>query len=503
MTKGEKLGVITLIFTIIGTILVLCFDPFNWFYNREIYRNELGGSMKATYKTHHLNNGETKTIVVCLKNDNTISLKDLSLTPIFENSEMYSLKDFSLSFEVECFDVTLTPSTYFDVYEHDENKWLYKYNEDILEAFNKTRSPFSRIQLNGSKGHCFIKSKATYNGIPSQFEFSTDVWFFVVPDWDHLPFDEWMMECEKLIVKQIKMNSCDVYYYAEKYLPVYQYNVALDRLRVYFSSIEGEEINYKVGMGNNLRKVPAFFNSADSSIFDLAIARCKITRTDSTISYFLTYKPDYIKPGLYLLEGRCKADSWDFDKYDYATIHIDRFQDSARVSVKYNDSKAPEIDMVSLYPQSFNEDVIGIEQKDFTYIIKNKTEYVVICMVRYLNNSVKQLELDGFGETSLESIGISPIEVYQTDRKTPAEHEKMSNWKRILLLVLLAVCFIYSFFRLMVLTVNITDFFIALFSKKVGFRKAIDESILSSYRKRKEKRNIVIGFILTVITIIT
>lgn len=402
----NKKGNIILWLTVAGVIVGLIGVYFG--YRND--RNQLGGSMNATYQTRLLNNGETKTIVVCLE-DNDISLNELTLTPAFENPYRYSLKDFSLSFEAECTNVSLTPSSFFDEHKRGENKWLYSYSKGVLASFNETQSPFSCIQLNGSKGHCFIKSKASYNGIHSAFEYYTNVYFFVVPNRNNLPFDQWTKICEEMIPGQLRVNSCDVYFCAKNHQPKYKFDVSFGGI----NHPTHEEKEDRTNQNND--NVPAFTKSADLDIFDLGIAQCSISRTDTLLRFDLTFCND-IDYGWYLVEGRYK-DSRFSDEYQYlhGIIYANELTKTTWFSYIYKNGAIPVIDKVSLYPQSLKEDVISIEQKRNTYRIKNKTESTIICYIQYSNNSGTIIGLDGGEKKRFKNIGVSPIQVYKTDRK--------------------------------------------------------------------------------------
>lgn len=499
MTIREKTGVIALIFTIISTILILCFDPFNWFYNREIYRNELGGSMNATYQTRLLNNGETKTIVVCVE-DNDISLNELPITPTFENPYKYSLKDFSLSFEAECTNVSLTPSSFFDEHKRGENKWLFSYSKGVLASFNEIQSPFSCIQLNGSKGHCFIKSKASYNGIHSAFEYYTDVLFFVVPMCEGKSYLDWKKDCEERFRGSIKDGLFDIFYCTKKNQIDYQFDLDVGFMCQPIDPTETEKNNEGISQDNYEFFVPVVANTIDSTI-EISkkhheLVGCVVKRTDSLLKYEMTLNPNDCETGLYMLEGRHKQDPNKTGnmEYEYYELYIGRQHRTAEYSIVYRGRKAPEIDQVSLFPQCVTEDVISLKQKDNKYIIKNETEYTVVCFFHYSDKRGTHFALDGGCERILDNIGVLPIEVFNTNRKTNLER----NDSRFSLGLIFSIGIaLLSLFFFPILLVNVYLFVKSFFSKKNLFdlREAIGETMFSNlyqgYKNYESKRSFI------------
>ena len=175
------------------------------FLQYKVNQRESGGSLNATFHSRLLNNREAKTIIVCLE-DTTIDLANLYVTPTFDNPSEYSLKDFSLTFDVECSNVSIVPTTFVDAHEYGNNEWIYKYKENILAAHDDTKKPFSHFILSDTNGRCYIKTKASYNGSPSAFEYQTDVWFFVEPNERKLSFENWKIGCKKRIFELVDEN---------------------------------------------------------------------------------------------------------------------------------------------------------------------------------------------------------------------------------------------------------------------------------------------------------
>ena len=189
-------------------------------------RHEEGGTLNATFHSRLLNNKDARTIIVCLE-DTTIDLQDLYVTPTFDNPSEFSLKDFSLSFDVECNNVEIEPTSFVESHKYGKKEWIYKYKYDILAAHDDTKKPFSTYHLKDKHGRCYIKTKASYDGAVSAFEYNTDVWFIIENNPKNLSFDNWKIDCKKRIFEIIDEQFYDVYYYAKNHQPEYQFDVAL------------------------------------------------------------------------------------------------------------------------------------------------------------------------------------------------------------------------------------------------------------------------------------
>ena len=430
-----------------------------------LYMNEQGGTLDATYQSHPLRNGESRMIVVCVE-DTTITLNDLCITPIFQNLSRYSLKDFSLSFEVESTNITLTPSSFVEQYRIKENVCLYKYTEG-LTAHDNTVPPISFIKINDTIGYCNIKTKASYNGASSAFEFTSVVLFFIVPNKGQVSYDEWKIRCVERISDSVKGDYYDVYYYAKSHRPEY---------------LLWKKYDSKTNM------VPVVINPADS-VADIIeqrsdIALCKIIKTDSTLTYSLN--SDNIETGLYLMESRIRPKKFQlYYDHHHFTFNIDGIKTTKQFSYRYKRGKVPEIDRVFLYPKCITGNVIDIERKNSTYYIRNKSEYAVICCIHHFDGST-YIELNGNGKKRLTDIGEAQLEVFKIDRKTANERNSyVKIWVIILYIIIGFVsiigvlCFVGNFYifpkKLIECSFDFTDAFIKTMLYNFGIQGQISK----------------------------
>lgn len=212
------------ILTTLFTVITAVFGLYTGFIS---FKHELGGSLNASIKNYSLNNNETRTIVVCFDSP-SIDMSHLFITPTFDNPSEYSLKDFSLEYEVICHNINFQPNTLVSAHELGNNKILYKYNENTLSAYGDTKQPFSSFTITGGNiGRCEINTKATYDGAPYPFYYRTDVWFIHEPNRRNVSFDFWKANCKTVIFKNISTMHYDVHYLAQNAPYEHQFDVAL------------------------------------------------------------------------------------------------------------------------------------------------------------------------------------------------------------------------------------------------------------------------------------
>lgn len=214
------------IWPLLVTGLTLLLTIYSAYLQHRSAQHEMGGSLMATFYNHSLNNREARTIVVCME-DADVNLRGLYVTPTFDNPSEFSIKDFSLSFNVQCSNVTLVPSSFVETHPYGGDEWLYKYKENLLAAHDDTKRIFTDYKVAGNTGHCFIETKASYDGAAAAFEYNTDVWFLIVPKKRAQSYDDWKINCKKRIFDVISDKYYDVYYYSQGNGVEYQFDVAL------------------------------------------------------------------------------------------------------------------------------------------------------------------------------------------------------------------------------------------------------------------------------------
>lgn len=374
----------------------------------------LSGSMKATYQGRRVHNGESNVIVVCTDNVST-NFSDLIVTPTFKNKSWVSLKHFSLSFEVESTNISFMPSVFVNAHKYNESKSLFQYKDKELSAHDDSKPPFSNIIIDSSTGWCLIKSKASFDGKSAAFECFTYVYFFVVPNNEGLTYANWKKKCEDWFNGFVNRDSFDVCYYSMNRKVETLLNVSHDNF-VTSSTEKNVFEKEKVATSQNDNSKS---NKNEPTVYELknnwGIKYCQISRKDSTLTYRFTFEPNNLVPGVYMFEARHRNNS---KEYEHSRLRLSGNELSIEYPVRYSYHAVPEIDQIRIYQQSVNDDVMEVKKRGRYYIVKNKTDYVIVLFVTInAMGAYYTYELAGGKQRTLNDIGVSPIEVFKTDRK--------------------------------------------------------------------------------------
>lgn len=206
---------------------------------RESSLHEFGGKLNATFHDKSLKNKESRTIVVCI-DDTAQYERNIYLTPTFDNSDEFTIRDFSLTYEVTAYDMEIIPSPFVDAYKTGRNSIFYQYKMNVLEPKRDTKNPFMGFKLQKDVARCEIVSKVSFDGASEIFECRTDVWFVYKPNPKNVSFDYWKLNCKQKIYDVIDDKFFDVYYFSEKYNPEYQFDVDLAKDRGKSASVKGK-----------------------------------------------------------------------------------------------------------------------------------------------------------------------------------------------------------------------------------------------------------------------
>ena len=405
-------------------------------------QHELGGSLNATFHSMLLNNREARTIVVCME-DTTIDLTNLYVTPTFDNPAEYSLKDFSLSFDAECTNVHIVPTSFVDAHEYEKNEWIYKYKDNVLAAHDDTKKPFSHFVLTDTKGRCYIKTKASYDGATDAFRYNTDVWFIVEPNNKHLSFDDWKINCKKRIFEIVEDKFYDVYYYTHNNKPEYQFDVALGSSDNKTSNqlTKNESKNQDTYQESKTRPVespqPTIQNTIPNNITvekteehnsqeessssepeSIKIKGYTVLKYSSYTSLVLNLNNEFTPGGEYIFLFTNK-DSLNHEYTTYNYVNGDTKSNSNEKQCTFyfsNDIDLSEISNLRFLQNSNVEDFVKIDSTS-EYEIKNISEYEIICVIRYSYYTVSYRTLRGGETMQLRDIGKQPLLVFNTGVK--------------------------------------------------------------------------------------
>ncbi len=189
-------------------------------------RHELGGFLNATFHNKSIKNKESRTIIICV-DDTTSYFQNIYITPTFDNSDEYSLRDFSLQFETTAEGVNLIPSSFVKLYRTGETSSIFKYEQDVLQAHMDTKNPFSGFKLMKDLARCEVTSKVSFDGAASLFTYRTDIWFVYTPNTGKLSYDYWKINCKQKVFNLIAEPCFDIYYISKNKAPEYQFDVLL------------------------------------------------------------------------------------------------------------------------------------------------------------------------------------------------------------------------------------------------------------------------------------
>ena len=445
-------------------------------------QHDLGGSLNATFHSRLLNNREARTIVVCME-DTTISLTNLYVTPTFDNPAEYSLKDFSLSFDAECTNVHIIPTSFVDAHEYEKNEWIYKYKDNVLAAHDDTKKPFSHFVLSDTKGRCYIKTKASYDGAADAFKYNTDVWFIVEPNKKHLSFEDWKINCKKRIFEVIEDKFYDVYYYTHDNQPEYQFDVALGASdnnssnqmtkAEQKSSIKQQEQTSKSTETSKPEK-PTVENKTKETVEPQKPQEDKTLRKSgvlnisnyyvqqqSTSNTLIVNLDNSLASGteyLLLFEDRDSINN-NYTMYSY----VSTYNKTSENQITFDYSKnitLTNISNLKLLENSKVDDFIKIDSTS-GYDFENITDYHIVCLIRYSGNSRTYRNLRGGEKIHLEDIGSEPLLVFNTGeiKKKDVSFEttgfSMSIWE----FIIMTISFIGGSFIMVIIMIAVDSFF--------------------------------------------
>ena len=476
-------------------------------------RHEVGGSLNATFHSRLLNNKDARTIVVCLE-DSTIDLQDLYVTPTFDNPSEFSLKDFSLSFDVECTNIEIEPTSFVDSHKYGKKEWIFKYKDDILAAHDDTKKPFSSFHLKDKVGRFYIKTKASYDGAVSAFEYNTDVWFILEKNPKNLSFDNWKIDCKKRIFEIIDEQFYDVYYYAKDHQPEYQFDVALQTVSESSKSYGSEVLNkeekheqkpileqpkeitesekkedkiQEASHDTEENSVSENNTLSDDSIIDSYVSR----NMGSYIHYEVNLKKELESDKEYILKY-VATDSLGNNEYeDYFYINKYVRESPIRKSpnqIALNLSGTYIKKFIKIISSSNTNDVLEISKKGDKSQIKNKTNSDVLCLFRYSGYSTSYRIISPGIIMTIDDMGVEPVLAF--DLGTSAfsysivPDEKDGVWEYFLFFI-----FILSILTLacgtIFIVLGIIMYFIIGFSEgfKVAKKETIDEISLNSLKE--------------------
>ena len=181
-----------------------------WF-SYQTFIHDAGGELTAWHQKRELHNNTARTVFVCLDEINT-DLSSLQVTPFFDNSSKYSIKDFALTYTVESSNVVCEPTGFYTKIDYNAGKSVFRYNFETLKPYTDTEPPFRNFKVRSRQARCMIETKATYDGADYPYVYNMDVWFLVV-DRKNISEENWRLSCKKAIFEVAEDKEYDIYYF--------------------------------------------------------------------------------------------------------------------------------------------------------------------------------------------------------------------------------------------------------------------------------------------------
>lgn len=472
-------------------------------------RHEVGGTLNATFHSRLLNNKDARTIIVCLE-DSTIDLQDLYVTPTFDNPSEFSLKDFLLSYDVECTNIEIEPTSFVESHKYSKKEWIYKYKDNILAAHDDTKKPFSTFHLKDDIGRCYIKTKASYDGALSAFEYNTDVWFLFQKNTKNLSFDNWKIDCKKRIFEIIDEQFYDVYYFATNHQPEYQFDVALtsssentkptkDASSELESSLNRTQNTSQTSEKNEndnneepkhvtpkLIEAPHNQTGIMSTPENVKIDSFVAQNMGEYTSYEIILKEELEAGKEYILkyEGTYDQGNQSYERYTYVDPYMRR--NSKKLTLNISGENID--NFIDLIPNSNIEEYLEISKEGDKTKLINKTNSDILCLFRYSSHSSSYRELSGNESMVIENMGAEPILVFDLKTITNKNSLNVDSEDRVkdyLSLFIFALFILTLSFGSIFLGIGVMMFIITGFSD--GWKEAKNEVI--DYISYKELMN--------------
>ena len=193
----------------IATIVAIPSAYFAW-KNDKIEHNSSG--LSISLMNNRVNNNEERNIYICLSSAED-GLSGVSITPVFDNSTPYPLKDFDLRYQFESTEYIPEPNVLYDKISIDRYKCHFKYSEDRLAQYSQIHEPFNFADFPKKNSRYRVIAKASTPGAPYPYMYTINAWIRIVPRQKHQTFEDWRMTCKQEIYK-INANKFlyDAYY---------------------------------------------------------------------------------------------------------------------------------------------------------------------------------------------------------------------------------------------------------------------------------------------------
>lgn len=190
-------------FSIVGLFTVLGgFIAFGSLYlalkNDRIEHGTDGMSMSIM--NNRINNNEERNIFICFSSPSD-DISGIGITPTYDNSSAYPIKDFDLRYQLETTGFIPEPNPLYEIIRYNDLKCQYKYQENVLPQYSQIHEPFSTAKFPKTNNRFRIVSRATYPGAPYPYQITVNVWMRQIPRQPRQSFEDWRLSCKQVIYK--------------------------------------------------------------------------------------------------------------------------------------------------------------------------------------------------------------------------------------------------------------------------------------------------------------
>lgn len=180
------------------------------------YQREHGGNLSMSLMNHNINNNDERTIFICMSEPSE-ELTNVCITPTFDNSSQFTIKDFDLRFHLESTGFLPPANMFYDRIDFDKTTCQFKYQEKDLPQFSQTYEPFRLSSFPKENSRYTIRAKATYSNAPYPYIYTVYVWMRIVPRSLNQSLEDWKMSCKKVIYDaNVKSDTYDILYCSGK-----------------------------------------------------------------------------------------------------------------------------------------------------------------------------------------------------------------------------------------------------------------------------------------------
>lgn len=212
----KKIGAVITWFSAFISLLVSFPTISSWF-------EENYPTFNLYYNGRNAESGEKRNIIVCF--DDTTNARSIAeIFPVFKNATSLSAKDFAMIYTLKIDSLSIEPKeSDFKLSYDGDNIYTLKYNESMFPAHYYVKEPICKLRLIGLKGLLKMDVLATYDGVPSPYNFSSNTHFLYINS-QGLDYEKWKRSCMNKIYDSFYGTSTDILYSSARFDKEYEFD---------------------------------------------------------------------------------------------------------------------------------------------------------------------------------------------------------------------------------------------------------------------------------------